>query len=296
MKVAQKLFEGDGAGHGHITYHRTDSPNIDPAAAEEIRTWLRAQGLPVPAKPNTWKCKNTQAQEGHEAIRPSYFEIENAGATDEQQALYKLIRERAIYSQLAPACYAVKRIILTDVATGTEKFNATARALTDPGWLKTVAAKSSTMQDEDDQEEAAPALTLPNLQRGALINVQKAEILPHATKAPPRYSLNSLTSKLEKLSIGRPATMPSLLKNVQTKGTIIVKKDGKLEATPFAEKCYDVLYPRFAFASIGYTSELEQALDLIAKGKLDGQALARNVWDQLDIDCAAIAPVAATAT
>lgn len=289
MQVAQKLFEGDGSGHGHITYHRTDSPNIDPAAAEEIRTWLQAQGLPIPPEPNSWKCKNKQAQEGHEAIRPSYFEVEEAGATDEQRALYKLIRERAIYSQLAPARYASKRIILSDVATGTEKFTATARTLIDPGWLNTAAAKSPTMQDENE-EEAPPAITLPDLQRGTLINIKKADVRPHATKAPPRYTMNSLTSKLENLSIGRPATIASLLKNVQKKGTITVQKDGKLKATDLAEKCYDVLYPRFTFASIGYTAELEKALDKIATGELDGQALARMVWDRLDADCAAIAP------
>lgn len=294
MLIAQKLFEGDGAGHGHITYHRTDSPNIDPVAAEEIRAYLRAKNLPVPPEPNTWQCKNKQAQEGHEAIRPSYLEVEEAGANDDQRALYKLIRERAINSQLAPARYAVKRIVLVDVTTRTEQFTATARSLMDAGWLKTPAAKSPAMQVEDE-DNAPTALNLPNLERGALINVKKADVRPHTTKAPPRYTMNTLTSKLEKLSIGRPATIATLLKNVQTKGTIIVRKDGKLEATPLAEQCYDVLYPRFAFAHIGYTAELERALDQIASGQLDGQALARNVWDRLDIDCAAItAPPATT--
>lgn len=288
MQIAQKLFEGDGAGHGHITYHRTDSPNIDPIAAEEIRAWLHNQGLPIPAEPNTWKCKNKQAQEGHEAIRPSYFQVEEAGATDEQRALYKLIRERAIYSQLAPARYAIKRIVMTDANNGTQIFTATARALVAPGWLNTAAAKSASMQEEEEGE-AMPAVTLPNLKRGTMISVKKAEIVMHATKGPPRYTMNSLTAKLEKLSIGRPATMASLLKNVQTKGTIILRKDNKLEATPLAEKCYDVLYPRFGFAHIGYTAELEQALDQIASGLLDGPSLARNVWDRLDTDCAAIA-------
>lgn len=285
MQIAQKLFEGDGSGHGHITYHRTDSPNIDPIAAEEIRTWLRAKGLPVPTVPNTWECKNKQAQEGHEAIRPSYLEAEDAGATDEQRALYKLIRDRAIYSQMAPARYSVKRIVLTD-ASSTHKFSATARTLIDPGWLTTAAAETAAMQ-EDEDGDTAPIVTLPNLQRGALINVKKPEIRPHETKAPPRYTMNTLTAKLEKLSIGRPATMATLLKNVQTKGTITLRKDKKLEATPLAEKCYDVLYPRFGFSHIGYTAELEQALDQIANGQLDGPALARNVWDRLDTDCSA---------
>lgn len=291
MQVAQKLFEGDGSGHGHITYHRTDSPNMDSAAAAEIRDWLHSQGLPIPAEPNSWKCKNSQAQEGHEAIRPTHFEVEDAGATDEQRALYKIIRERAIYSQLAPARYAAKRIILTDVATETQKFTATARTLIDAGWLNTTAAKSPTMKDENE-EEAPPAIKLPNLQRGSIINIKQAAIRPHDTKAPPRYTMNTLTSKLENLSIGRPATIASLLKNVQKKGTITVQKDGKLKATDLAEQCYDVLYPRFAFASIGYTAELEKALDKIATGELDGQVLARMVWDRLDTDCSAIVPIA----
>lgn len=290
MQIAQKLFEGDGAGHGHITYHRTDSPNIDSLAAEEIRTWLRNQGLPVPAERNKWVCKNKQAQEGHEAIRPSYFEIEEAGATDEQRALYKLIRERAIYSQLAPARYTVKRIVLTDAITGNHKFTATARTLLDPGWLKTAVVKSPTMQDENETTTPPAVVALPDLKRGTLLAAKKAEVRSHITKAPPRYTMNTLTAKLEKLSIGRPATMAVLLKNVQHKGTITVRKDGKLEATKLAENCYDVLYPRFAFAHIGYTAELELALDQIANGHLDGPTLVRSVWDRLDIDCASIVP------
>ena len=121
-----------------------------------------------------------------------------------------------------------------------------------------------------------------------MVNIKNSEVRPHATKAPPRYTMNSLTAKLEKLSIGRPATMAGLLKNVQKKGTILLQKDKKLAATKLAEDCYDILYPRFAFSNIGYTAELEQALDQIASGELDGLELARNVWDRLDADCKAV--------
>jgi len=289
MQVAQKLFEGDGSGHGHITYHRTDSPNIDAAAAEDIRAWLREQRLPVPQEPNTWKCKNKSAQEGHEAIRPTYFKVGDAGANEDQQQLYKLIRERAIYSQLSPARYAVKRIVLTDPVTRKHRFTSTARTLVDPGWLKTAAAKSPTMQEEDESADAA-SVNLPDLQRNTILNTKDSTIGKHTTKAPPRYTMNTLTAKLEKLSIGRPATIAVLLKNVQTKGTIVLRKDLKLEATKLAESCYDVLYPRFSFAHIGYTAELEQALDQIASGKLDGPAVARMVWDRLDADCSTATP------
>jgi DNA topoisomerase-1 len=283
MQVAQRLFEGDGAGHGHITYHRTDSPNMDPEAAQEIRAWLRNKGLPVADHINTWQNKNKQAQEGHEAIRPSYFEAEEAGGDTDQLALYKLIRERAIYSQLAPARYNSKRIVLTD-ATGQQKFVARARSLIDLGWLSTVMAKSAVMQEED--ENPSPAINLPSLQNGSFVHVVQAEVTNHNTIAPPRYTMNTLTSKLEKLCIGRPATMASLLKNIQTKGTIKLGADKNLSATPLAEKCYDILYPRFVFSNIGYTAELEQALDQIASNQLDGRQLAAAVWDRLDQDCA----------
>lgn len=286
MQLAQKLFEGDGSGHGHITYHRTDSPNIDPVAAEEIRTWLRSQGMAVPETPNRWAVKNKNAQEGHEGIRPSYIDVEEAGATDEQRALYKLIRERALYSQLAPARYAVRRIVLSD-ARNVHRFTATTRTPLDPGWMASPAAKSPVMQDTDGDEEAI-AISLPNLAQGSTVNVRQGEVCQHTTKAPPRYTLNTLTAKLEKLGIGRPATLATILKGVQTKGTIKVRKDNKLEATPLAEKCYDILYPRFGFAHIGYTAELEAALDQIAKGQLDGPRLVRYVWDRLDTDCAAL--------
>jgi DNA topoisomerase-1 len=287
MQLAQKLFEGDGSGHGHITYHRTDSPNIDPEAAEEIRTWLRERGHAVAEQPNRWAVRNKNAQEGHEAIRPSYIDVELAGATDEQRALYKLIRERALYSQLTPARYAVKRIVLTD-GTNTEKFTASARVLQEPGWLASPAAKNPVLQDGDESAETA-ATRLPTLERGTQLNVRRGEVREHITKRPPSYTINTLTAKLEKLGIGRPATLATILKGVQTKGTIQVRKDGTLAATPLAERCYDVLYPRFGFAHIGYTTELEAALDEIGRGRLDGPTLVRHVWDRLDVDVAAVA-------
>lgn len=287
MKIAQALFEGDGSGHGHITYHRTDSPNIDPIAAEEIRTLLLAQGLSVPDIPNRWPLKNKNAQEGHEGIRPSYIEVEQAGADDEQRALYKLIRDRALFSQLTPARYSVQRITCTD-ARNIHRFSATARILVDPGWMESPPAKSPVLLDEDEQEDTSQSIRLPNLTQGMTVNVLKAELCSHTTKAPPRYTRRSLTAKLEKLGIGRPATLATIFKSVRTKGTIKTGKGNKFEATPLAEQCYDILYPRFGFANIGYTAELEAALDKIAKGQIDGPKLVRYVWDQLDTDCAAL--------
>lgn len=287
MHAAQKLYEGEGSGHGHITHHQTSSPNISAAAAEEIRALLRAQGLALPDTPNRWTVKSRNAQEGREAIRPSYIDVEEAGATDEQRALYRLIRERALYSQLAPARFAVKRVTLTD-ARNTNRFIANARALLEAGWMESPVATSPVLQDDDGRSEDKTAARLPHLASGSVVNVSRAEVRSHTTQTPHRYTLRSLAAKLEKLGIGRPATLASILKEVQTKGTIKLRGDGTLEATPLAEKCYDILYPRFGFAHIGYTAELEAALDQIATGLLDGPHLVRNVWDRLDADCASL--------
>jgi DNA topoisomerase-1 len=153
--------------------------------------------------------------------------------------------------------------------------------------MATPAAAKPHLKDgiEDKDEEA---INLPAMRKGTILNINRGIVSDHKTKASPRYTMSTLIAKLEKLGIGRPATIASILKNVQAKGTVVIRKDKKLEATAFAEKCYDILYPRFAFAHIGYTAELEAALDLIAQQKLDGVALTRNVWDQLDKDCAAL--------
>lgn len=287
METAQKLFEGKEAGHGHITYHRTDSPNIDPIAAEAIREVLRGKGMAVPEVINTWPIKNKNAQEGHEGIIPAYIEVEEAGANDDERALYRLIRDRALFSQLAPAQIAVRRIALTD-ALGHHKFTASARVVVDPGWLASPAANNPVMQDEDEHDKEE-SVRVPKLAPGSGVNVAQMKILSHSTKAPPRYTIRTLTAKLETLGIGRPATLSSIFKGMLKKGTVNRRKDGKFEATSLGEQCYDILYPRFGFAHIGYTAELESALDQIAKGDLDGQRLVRHVWDQLDAECAGLA-------
>ncbi len=296
MHVAQKLFEGDGSGHGHITYHRTSSLNIDAGTVEEIRALLRAQGEVVPTTLNRSTIKTRNAQEGREAIRPAYIDVEEAGASDEQRALYKLIRERALYSQLAPARFVVRRITLID-ARNTNRFVAKDRALLEAGWLESPVANSPVLQDDDGSRwEDRATIRLPRLAPGSAVNVGYAEVRSHTTQTPPRYTLISLAAKLEKLGIGRPATLAAILKGVQTKGTVKLRMDGTLEASPLAEKCYDVLYPCFGFSHIGYTAELEAALDQIAKGTLDGPRLVGHVWDRLDADCAALRHQEAGAT
>lgn len=286
MQTAQRLYEGDSAGHGHITYYRTQLQSLDTAAAEKLRDWLRSQGLPVSTVRNEWPPKSQFAKEGQEAIRPTYIEVEEAGADADQRALYKLIRDRALYSQLAPARYFVKRIELTDPLRGNYVFTATAWTLVNAGWKATPSANTFGLPDcgKDGDVQAYNAVALPTLARGTLIKPLQATIKSHTTLEPPRYTIRTLIDALKVLGIGRPATITTIMKALERSGHLA--KDGTVQPTPLLERIYDVLYPRFAFAHIGYAAELELALDKVASGQLDGMELIRNVWKQLDIDCA----------
>lgn len=272
MRTAQKLYEGDNADQGHITYHHTDNTNISPIAAAEIRHWLQKQNRPIPTPSNTFADDTKSPEPISEGIHPTNIQREIAGATDDQRALYTLIRERTLCSQFAPAQYIVKKIVLTDAIHRTEKFIASTRTQVAQGWLTKTA-----------EIKIAQPPHIPSLKSGEMVNVRRAEIETHATQAPPRYTIGTLASKLQALGIGTPDTIATHLKNIQAQGAVSQDKDKNLHAARSSENCYDALYPRFLFAHIGYAIELEQALDKIANGTLDGKSLTRTIWNHIDI-------------
>ena len=144
MELAQKLYEG-----GHITYMRTDSPNLSESSLVEIRAYADAQGWPLSAKPRTWKSK-AGAQEAHEAIRPTHPEMEEAGETPDEKALYRLIRIRALACQLADAVYDVRIARLSGEVDGRKAvFEAKGRTLREQGW-KTIMGKDASLADTEE--------------------------------------------------------------------------------------------------------------------------------------------------
>lgn len=279
MELAQKLYE-----QGAITYHRTDNPNLDAAGLEDIAAYAKAAGLPLSGKKRTWKAKDG-AQEGHEAIRPTHADALTGGQTPQEQALYQLIWQRAVASQLADATYAVRSAVLTaDVEGRSYSFTATGRTLTDKGWMTVYAEDTS---DEDDKEEDAknpvPALTV-----GAAVTATGGKVLRKKTKPPSRYKLPSLVAALEKHGIGRPSTYASILEAVMARGYIT---DGKLglQPTSIGELVYDGLtQAKMQFIELAYTAQLEDLLDGIATGKAKYADVLQGVYDRLQMELSAL--------
>lgn len=256
MEAAQRLYEA-----GHITYMRTDSPNISEESVAEIREYCLNSNWPVVATPRRWKSK-AGAQEAHEAIRPTHIEMEEAGDTDSEKALYVMIRLRTLASQLEDAVFAVRTALLQgeDIEGRMPEFEAKGRTLVKPGWKMVMAAD----QTEDGEEEADNPV--PQLNAGSLLTVGGSKVVTHKTKAPPRYTEATLVKALEGRGIGRPSTYAAILENILGRGYVRLEKRA-LAATADGEAVVDALMGRFAFLEYSFTKELEDDLDAIAEGR-----------------------------
>ncbi len=277
MEVAQKLYE-----QGHITYMRTDNPNIGEESMDELRAVASALGLEVVKDRRTFKAKDG-AQEGHPAITPSHWEVVEAGETPEEQALYKLIRLRAIASQLADARYDVRKATLRaqDPVDGkTVRFEATGRTLTYKGWLELLEDDTAEEKEEDDEEQEAANNPVPRLEAGQVLTVHQGKLLAKATKAPPRYTEATLVKALEAEGVGRPATYAAIMDNIT--GRSYVEPAGRfLQPTAIGELVVDSLVGNFEFIQLGFTKDLEDDLDRIATGKAAYRAVIQKLYLKL---------------
>jgi DNA topoisomerase-1 len=259
MRLAQNLFAA-----GHISYHRTDSQNFEDKTISLIREFAASKGWPLPEKPRKWKSVEG-AQEAHEAIRPMHLEVEEAGDTEDEKKLYRLIWQRAIASQLADAEYKVNTLQLTaSHADKTFAFKASGRVLVKPGWKSLMEKDGATEEDEDAKADADGRV--PLLEKGSVVVAESAKVLALKTKAPKRYSQASLIAKLEALGIGRPSTYASILKNIMERA-YIVEESGRLKATPLGMNLVvSLIKSGFSFVQYSFTSDLEKKLDRIANG------------------------------
>jgi DNA topoisomerase-1 len=256
MEAAQKLYEG-----GHITYMRTDSPNLSEEAIAEIRSWAGKHDLPLPAKPRAWKSKEG-AQEAHEAIRPTHFDTLEAGEDDTQKALYRLIRLRAIASQLEDAVFAVRVLTLEGEAEGKKAiFEARGRTMIQPGWKAVVAS------DQTDEGEAEADNQVPALKEGRQLTAQDGKVVTKKTKPPARFTEASLIKELENRGIGRPSTYAAILENIISSKEYLKLEKRFLIPTETGEKVAAALTGNFRFMEYGFTKGMEDGLDLIAEGK-----------------------------
>ncbi|MDR0571715.1 MAG: type I DNA topoisomerase [Rickettsiales bacterium] len=278
MEIAQKLYES-----GHITYMRTDSPNLSDDAIANIRSIASKKDLTVPPKPRIFKSKQG-AQEAHEAIRPTHFEIESLGDSDNEKALYNLIWIRSFASQLEDAVFSTTKVVLISDFSGKEViFNATGRNLIKKGFKDIL---KEDMEEKTDLPDSNEELTnkIPKLREGSEIIPSKSEVKTKKTTPPPRYTQATLIKELEKRGIGRPSTYASILDNILTRNYIFSNKKRQLEATPLGENLICTIPKNISFIDYDFTKKLESLLDEIALGKNDYLTVVKDFYQSLDTE------------
>jgi DNA topoisomerase-1 len=297
MKLLQSLFEG-----GHITYHRTDSVALSPEAITAARTLIAHTFKPayLPPQPVIHATKAANAQEAHEAIRPTHPEsgVDALGETPEGR-LYQLIWNRFIASQMASgrdqlttidiACAPGAWLVEGKPPQPMGVFQAKGKVVLFDGWRKLTGGdetdesgkdgkkrKTKTAKKDDDDEFAGE---LPLLTPGDAVDLKDLDAQQRTTKPPPRYTQASLIKKLEKEGIGRPSTYAAIMRTILERG-YVGEKQRKLFATDLGMAVIDFLVHHYAgnFIDLGFTARLEADLDRIARGEAP--------WQQVVTDAA----------
>jgi DNA topoisomerase-1 len=282
MELAQKLYEA-----GHITYMRTDSPNLSEEAIADIRVLAAKNEWPLPAKPRAWKSKEG-AQEAHEAIRPTHFEAENAGDSEKEAALYKLIRVRALASQLEDAVFSTIKAALKSELDGKEAlFDASGRKLKSPGWKVVLDDDQAAADEPNERDQEELNNPIPPLQEGSQVNPASGQVKTKKTKPPARFTQASLIRELEKRGIGRPSTYAAIMDNIVNRGYITPNAKRQLEASELGMELIGLLKDNFGFIEYEYTKNLEDKLDEIAEGKADYLSLVKATNEGLNKELSA---------
>lgn len=249
MMVAQKLYEA-----GLITYMRTDSTNLSTTALDQIGILVNKKYGSEYTKRNVYTTKSKNAQEAHEAIRPTDSNKEVAGITDEQKELYRLIWQRTVASQMSDA-KILRTKITTKVTDDIPTFSINGSRMLFDGWLKA------------DPEARGEDVELPKVTEGEILDLLDIRSQEKFTEPPGRYTEAGLIKELEKRGIGRPSTYASIMKTLEERK--YVEKQGKtLFPTDTGEVVSDFLENNFAdYISDTFTADMEDKLDDISNGK-----------------------------
>ncbi len=282
MQVAQRLYEGidiGGETAGLITYMRTDGVQMAPEALDQARKAIGAEfgERYLPEKPRFYSVKAKNAQEAHEAIRPTDFsrtpdQVRRYLDAD-QARLYEIIWKRAIASQMQPA--EIERTTVEIVAENGAR-NAGLRAVGSvirfEGFLAAYAI------DKDENAEDEESRRLPEIHEGETQTREKIDATKHTTEPPPRYSEASLIKKMEELGIGRPSTYAATLKTLEDRDYVTIEKrrlmpqaKGRL-VTAFLENFFE------RYVEYDFTADLEEKLDKISDGQLSWKEVLRDFW------------------
>ncbi|HEY3124328.1 MAG TPA: type I DNA topoisomerase [Thermoanaerobaculia bacterium] len=272
MQIAQRLYEGrDIPGRGTvglITYMRTDSTRVSEEALAGVRDLIRSRYGPeaLPESPRYFKSRHG-TQDAHEAIRPTYLDLPPEAVTPhlspEEAKLYRLIWERFLASQMAPAVYDVTS---ADIEAGRAVYRASGSTLKSPGYL---AAYGISAEEEDETEKEEGASTrLPPLSEGETLTLLSVTPEKKETQPPPRFNEASLVKFLEENGIGRPSTYAEILRKIEDR-EYVRKKDRRFVPTALGRTVIDMLIPYFDdFFETSYTARMEERLDDVEEGKI----------------------------
>lgn len=283
MQIAQQLYEGIDTGNGAvglITYMRTDSVNLAQEAVDEIRQVIseRYGSEQVPKQPHQYKTKAKNAQEAHEAIRPTaahrYPEAVAAALTADQLKLYTLIWQRTLACQMI---HATLNTVAVNLACGDEDhvFRATGSTLVNPGFMIVYREGVDDKKAKDEDEKM-----LPPLVEGEWVDLKTIEAHQHFTEPPPRFSEATLVKTLEEFGIGRPSTYAAIISTLLQREYVILDKK-RFIPTDVGRIVNKLLTEHFSrYVDYDFTAKLEDELDAISRGEQQWIPVMHKFWAQ----------------
>ena len=282
MRTAQQLYEGIALGDetvGLITYMRTDSVNLAAEAITEIRAFIseRYGADMVPEEPRAYKTKSKNAQEAHEAVRPTSVmrtpESLSAFLTPEQAKLYELIWKRTVACQMVAATLNVVSI---DLTAGEGVFRASGSTIAIPGFMSVYLEgvdEQKKGEDADDNERLLPAM-----KQGDIVDLNEVRAEQHFTEPPPRFSEASLVKALEEFGIGRPSTYATIIYTLQQREYVTLDKR-RFQPTDVGRIVVKFLTEHFTqYVDYDFTAKLEDELDAVSRGEKEWVPLLREFW------------------
>jgi DNA topoisomerase-1 len=284
MRAAQKLYEGVDETGGLITYMRTDGVQTTPEGIAQAREVIADRFGPafVPSEARYYKTKAKNAQEAHEAIRPTNIarHPDSLRLESDLQRLYELIWKRMVASQMESARMD-RTTVEIETPDGQTGLRATGQVVTFDGFLAVYEEGRDERQKGTEGEDDDDSTRLPALKEGAKAKVEAVRADQHFTEPPPRFSEATLVKKLEELGIGRPSTYASILTTLRDreyvrmdKNRFIPEDNGRL-VTAFLEQFFR------QWVEYDFTAGLENQLDEVSAGQMDWKALLRDFWGQL---------------
>jgi len=279
MRIAQQLYEGIDTGEGAvglITYMRTDSVNLANEAVSEIRELIAARygQDKLPPTANVYKTKSKNAQEAHEAIRPTSANLDpesiKAHLSADQYKLYNLIWKRAVACQMI---HATINTVGVDLSAGEgNTFRATGSTIEDAGFM---AVYQESLDDNKENEENR---LLPPLAKGGQVKLHAIRTEQHFTEPPPRYTEATLVKTLEEYGIGRPSTYASIIATLQQREYVELDKK-RFKPTDVGRIVNKFLTEHFSqYVDYDFTANLEDELDAVSRGEEEWIPLLKSFW------------------